>query len=520
MLLESLKAQIYPNWEAVLVDDGSHDPELDSLLAKLGTDKRFEIICRQSNGGISAASNDGLRAAHGPYVAFVDQDDLLTPEALDHVARVLLRYPDTDLVYSDEDKVDERGRRFDHFAKPDYSPHLLLQLMYTCHLSVYRTALVSSLGGLRSSFDGAQDHDLVLRVVERSDRIRHIPRVLYHWRQNRASFPRSLETSGKSLEAGRRAVQAALDRRGIDASVTPAPIGFYVRRVLNSSALVSIVVPIRDKPELLERLIVSMRRYRTYPNHELIIVDNGSKEVRTRELLATLQREHPSARVLRDDGDFNFSRLNNTAVKHAAGEFVLLLNNDTEVIHDDWIEPMLLHALDVHVGAVGAVLLYPNATFQHVGVTVRWPAGPRHRFRGWSATKARNLNHLQAIHLDAEVSAVTAACLMIRKSIYLEIGGMNEKRFAIEYNDVDLCLRVQTHGYKILVTPSTRLLHHESKTRSRHFIPEERAAMQGLWQARWCHDRFLNPNLSSFAENMALAEPWRMPMDGRLPGEI
>jgi GT2 family glycosyltransferase len=278
----------------------------------------------------------------------------------------------------------------------------------------------------------------------------------------------------------------------------------------------SIIIPIRDKVNLLRKLLSSMTQYRTYHNYEILVVDNGSVMPDTLAYLARARREDPLVRVLRIDEPFNFSRLNNIAAWAANGEILVFLNNDTEITHYNWLEPMLVHVMEADVGAVGALLLFPNRTVQHVGVNVTWPRGAVHKFRHWPVRPSRNILHHIAVTFDTDVSAITAACMMIRREVFLSVGGFDESRFAVNFNDVDICIRLRKSGYRIVVTPRARLLHHESVSRRPAVEQGELDCLLECLDPKEPHDAFWNPNLLNFHDDMVLAKPWRMSRDGRL----
>jgi GT2 family glycosyltransferase len=517
-MVSSIQDQVYPHWELVIVD-GSHDNDVKILLKQLTKeDRRIRIIFSEQNQGISGASNIGLHAASGSYIGFVDQDDIVAPEALDHVARVIKRYPDVDIIYSDEDRITNNGIHFNPFFKPDYSPCFLLQIMYLRHLTIYSKIILDKIGDFRADFDGSQDYDLALRASEKANKILHIPRILYHWRYHHDSFSMRVHTRQTTLEAGKQATESALLRRGIKATVKKQLVGYRIQRIVETQPLVSIIIPIRDKPELLNQLLDSMNVYQTYPNHELIIVDNGSKEPETMVLLEQLELERHNMRIIQDAGDFNFSRLVNRGVAVAAGELLLLLNNDIEILHDHWLEPMIAHALEPDVGAVGCLLLYPDKTIQHAGVAIGIEGGAGHCFRHLPSTYAKDMLHEHALLFDREVSAVTAACLLMKKTIYLEVGGLDEIRFKVAFNDVDLCLKVRQHNYRIIQTAATRLIHHESLSRGYELDAKEVYCLKNAWSTETYADPYFNPNLSRGDYHMNLSDiPWLMPKNGDLP---
>ncbi|RKY70747.1 MAG: glycosyltransferase family 2 protein [Candidatus Latescibacterota bacterium] len=518
-MVSSIQDQVYPHWELIIVDDGSHDNDVKILLKQFAKeDRRIRIIFSEQNQGISGASNIGLHAASGSYIGFVDQDDIVAPEALDHVARVIKRYPDVDIIYSDEDRITNNGIRFNPFFKPAYSPCFLLQNMYFCHLTIYSKNILDKIGDLRSDFDGSQDFDLALRASEKADKILHIPRILYHWRYHHDSFSMQVHTRQTALEAGKQATKAALLRRGIKATVKRQQVGYHIQRIVETQPMVSIIIPTKDKPDLLSQLLDSMNVYQTYPNHELIIVNNGSRNPETMVLLEQLKSERNNVRIIQAPGDFNFSRLINSGAAAAEGELLLLLNNGIEIIHDQWLEPMIAHALEPDVGAVGCLLLFPNKTIQHAGVAIGIRGNAEHCFRGFPSTPTSNKLHTYALFFDREVSAVTATCLLMKKSIYFEVGGLDDVSFKVAFNDVDLCLKLRKHNYRIIHTVTTRLIHHESLSKGNELYTQELYNLKKAWSTDSYADPYFNPNLSRGDYHMNLSDtPWRMPKNGDLP---
>jgi GT2 family glycosyltransferase len=455
-----------------------------------GRDPRIKVSFLPRNSGISIASNTALALATGQYVGLLDHDDELAPDALFQVVQLLQTHPEADVIYSDEDKLDSRGRRCDPFFKPDWSPEYLLACMYTCHLSVYRRAVLEAVGGFRPGFEGSQDYDLMLRVTERTQNIFHIPRVLYHWRKHSGSTAASALAKRPSSDAGRRALEEHMQRRGIEAVViNDEPSRYRVRPRLCGTPKISVIIPIKDKVPLLQRCLQSIETKTQYGNYEIIVADNGSVEPPTREYLARLRH-----RVVSVPGPFNFSRINNVAVQHATGDYLLFLNNDTEVISGEWLTAMLEVCQWPEIGIVGAKLLFPNDTVQHAGVllgiggvgvaghcSLYLPAS----HRGYFDSVSRTRNY----------SAVTAACMMIRRSVFEQVGGFYED-LPTAYGDVDLCLRVRNAGYRIVYTPYTKLYHYESSSRGYGIDPHDVAIMKGRWGAALTSDPFYNPNLS------------------------
>ncbi|HEX6509990.1 MAG TPA: glycosyltransferase [Chloroflexota bacterium] len=497
--LDSVRAQYYQRWELCICDDASTDPALRTLLEEYArNDDRVKVHYAERNGGIARASNLALTHATGEFIGFLDHDDELTPDALYEVVAAL-NASEADLIYSDEDKLDQQGRRCDPFFKPAWSPDLLISCMYTSHFSVYRKSILDQIGGLRKGLDGSQDYDLALRFTEHTSRIVHIPRILYHWRQAPGSAATSVGAKTEAAEAAVRSLQAALERRGIDGHVTiEHAAGFYrVERAILAPGKVSIIIPTRDNLSLLRRCIKSIESLTTYPNYEIIVVDNGSQALATLEYLAATPH-----RVIRYDGPFNYSLLNNLAVKEADGEYVLLLNNDTEVLSPGWLHAMVEQAQRPEVGAVGAKLLYPDGRIQHAGVVlgIGGIAGHSHKF----CSGAPGTGYFNFPNVIRDYSAVTAACMMMRRELYLEMGGLNEEALPVSFNDVDLCLRLRKRGYLIVYTPDAMLRHYESATRSMEVDQREVSYMASSWWDVLAQDPYYNPNLTLVSEDFAL----------------
>ncbi|WNG18380.1 glycosyltransferase [Cystobacter fuscus] len=497
--IKSVIQQIYPNWELCLVDDGSTRPHILPLLREYEQrESRIKVI-HQENGGISAASNAGLKLAQGEFVALMDHDDELSPDALYSVVQRLNQTPDEDVLYSDEDKLDARGKRVEPFFKPDWSPELLLSMNYLCHFTVVRKRLLEEVGGFRSAFDGSQDYDLFLRLSERTKRIAHIPKVLYHWRIIPQSAASSLEAKPYAHQAAKKALEEALERRGRPGTVTMAPSGaFSVRYKLEQRPLVSIIIPTKDKVELLRQCVLSIQARSSYTNYELVVVDNNSTEPETFRFFKELPPPH---RVLRDTRPFNWAAINNSAAEQAQGEYLLFLNNDVEVIDPDWLEAMLELAQWPEMGAVGAKLLFPNDTLQHAGVVMGIGGVANHAFKHLGAEQPGYFNLAQVIR---DYSAVTGACMMVRRSVFEELGGFDE-RLRVAFNDIDFCLRLRERGYSVVYTPHAKLYHYESATRGTLHPPEDERFMRERWeQVLKGGDPFYNPNLTLQQEDFGL----------------
>ncbi len=513
----SVRKQLYPHWQLCIADDCSTDPRVRPLLQSLqDTDSRIRVVLRETNGHISVASNSAASLATGSFLALMDQDDLLPEDALFHVARVIDTHPDARLIYSDEDKIDAAGVRFDPYFKSDWNPDLFLSCNMVSHLGVYRKDIFDDLGGFRPEFNGSQDYDLALRFIERlrPEQILHIPRVLYHWRAHAQSTAESGSNKDYAIKAGRAALEDHLKREGIKASVQHVAHGYRVSYALPEPLpLVSLIVPTRNALQLLRQCISSIREKTTYQNYEIIVIDNNSDDPDTLSYLAEMAgKKH--IKVMRDERPFNYSALNNAAVEMASGEFIGLINNDIEVITPDWLEEMVSLAAQPGVGAVGAALWYPNDTLQHGGVVVGMGGVACHAHRCLPRGQA---GYFARAELIQTMSAVTAACLIVRKSSFEEVGGLNETDLAVAFNDVDLCLKLRDAGYRNIWTPYAELYHHESATRGQDDNPEKMRRFQGeidYMKKRWNTDAFADPayspNLTLGAEDFSLAWPPRV----------
>jgi GT2 family glycosyltransferase len=427
-------------------------------------------------------------------VGLLDHDDELTPWALSEVAKLLNRNPNLDFIYSDEDKLEPGGRRSEPFFKPDFSPDLLMSMNYITHFSVFRRELLDKIGGFRKGVEGSQDYDLILRASEDTKNIAHIPKILYHWRKIRGSSSSSTTAKVYAYRAAVKALEEALPRRKQPGKVEMlAPGRYRVRYVVKEKPLVSIIIPTKDKVNLLRRCVESIREKSTYTNYEIIVVDNNSVEKATGAYLEQI-KNYPNTQVLTDNEPFNFSRINNFAASHACGDFLLLLNNDTEVITRDWLEEMLSHAQQQEVGAVGVKLLFPKKNLlQHAGVIVGLGGVAGHAFYG---LPAENPGYMGLATVTRNYAAVTAACMMLRHSVFDEVGGLDEE-LDVAYNDVDLCLKIVEKGYYIVWTPHAVLYHHEWATRGQ-YQPERNIR---YFCAKWHSflekgDPFYNPNLA------------------------
>jgi O-antigen biosynthesis protein len=516
--IDSVQAQLYPYWELCIADDASTDPSVKKVLEEYAkVDSRIKVSYREENGHISAASNTALELATGEFIALLDNDDELTPDALYENALEINRHPDADMIYSDEDKITEQGKRHEPFYKPDWSPDTFLSMMYTCHLGVYRTELIRKIGSFRIGLEGSQDYDLVLRLTEHTKKIYHIPKILYHWRTIELSTAVNPESKNYAFEAGKRALEEALERRGEDGWVEPIkkhPGRYLIHHQPTNQPLISILIPTRDMPQVLGPCLQSVFDKTSYKNFEVIVIDNGSSQRETLALFKMWQQKEPERfRVLRLDIPFNYSVLNNRAVEEANGELVLLLNNDVEVITPTWLEEMAGQAVRSTIGAVGVMLLYPDRTLQHAGVVVGLGGVAGHSHKGFPEHAPGYYGRLLSV---SNYSAVTAACLMIRKTVFQEVNGLEES-LQVAFNDVDFCLKVLSKGYYNVVLPQVKLYHYESKSRGFEDTPEKMKRFMGeinQMKERWgeglLNDPFYNPNLTLFAEDFSLAIPPRV----------
>ena len=498
--IESVLTQTYENWELILIDDHSTDPETLRCLTELAaSDSRIILAKDEKRRGISAASNCGLALAQGEWVGYLDHDDLLEPDALFQNVKWLQDHPDADLIYSDEDKLTEQG--FDSpIFKPDWSPDYFLSCNYVCHFTLIRRELIKQVGGFRSKFDGAQDYDLFLRVIEQTNRIDHIPRVLYHWRRTLTSTADNVQCKPGMLQAGRLALEGHLERKQQAGHVTVdwRTYLYWVKRELTEAKKISIIIPVRDRVDLLAHCIDSLTRKTIYAPYEIIVVDNDSQSEDARAYFS-----HFKHRLLHYSGPFNLSALNNFAVKQTDSPWLLFLSYHTEVLDADWMTTMAEHVQRPEVGAVGPRLLYPDDTVQHAGIVVGVGGIAEYAFRGSPAEVPGVCRQLQATR---NYSAVTGACLLTRRDVFEEVGGFDEECLPVHFNDVDLCLKMRRAGYSIVYTPFARLYHHESRVRSQPVEPLEANPMRERWTQVLERDPYYNPNLSRERADFSLGD--------------
>jgi glycosyltransferase involved in cell wall biosynthesis/predicted SAM-dependent methyltransferase len=521
--IESVRGQIYPNWELCIADDASPDPAIRPILERYAReDERIKVVFREQNGHISAASNSALALATGEWVALLDHDDVLPEHALYWVADAINSQPNARLIYSDEDKLDENGARFQPYFKCDWNIDLFYAQNMFSHLGVYQNKLLREVGGFRTGFEGSQDYDLALRCIEKVSfqEIHHIPRVLYHWRAHLDSTAMAKQAKPYCQSAGEKALNEHFLRWHIDADVEPTKLGARrVRyRLPKTVPMVSLVIPTRNGLCLLKQCIESIIKKTSYPNYEILIVDNGSDDPEILDYFNEI-KSYSNIRILADSRPFNYSELNNAAVKEAKGEIIGLINNDIEVISPDWLSEMVGISIQPKVGAVGAKLWYPNDTIQHGGVLLGIGGIANHAHHKLDKFSA---GYFGRAVLSQSFSAVTAACLIIKKSIYVEVGGLNQKDLPVAFNDVDFCLRLRDAGYRNVWTPYAELYHHESASRGKEDTPAKQARavaeanyMMKAWGNCIFNDPAYSPNLTlDYYNDFSLAWPPRIELLG------
>lgn len=512
-MIRSVTEQTYGGWELLLVDgsDGEHAYVGEICREAAEKDPRIRYEKLEKNAGISGNTNKCIRRAKGEYLAILDHDDELHPSALYEVMKVICE-TGVEMIYTDEDTFSETPEdAYNPHFKPDFAPDNLRANNYICHLTVFRKDLLEKAGGgFRSEYDGSQDHDLFLRLSEQAEKIAHIPRILYYWRAHRMSVAEDVGAKPYVTEAGKKAAAAQLERLGLKGEVTdgPVPSMYRIRYEIEGTPLVSILIPNKDHREDLARCIGSIRKKTTWPKWEIVIIENNSEEEETFRFYEELEKDE-RIRVIRREGAFNYSAVNNAGFRAAKGEQILLLNNDTEVISPDWIQEMLMYTQRKDVGAAGAKLYYPDGTIQHggIGLGIKMLAG--HWYRG---EDGKSPGYFGRLTYAQNVSAVTAACMMIPRKVYEEMQGLDET-FSVVFNDVDLCLRIREAGYLIVWTPWAELTHYESKSRGqdedtpekKKFFLEETNKFQRKWnKALTQGDPYYNPNLTRDKEDFSL----------------
>lgn len=511
-LLESVRRQSYENWQLCLADGSPDDKAKEFIEKHYGREKRIVYRKLEENGGISTNTNEAVALAAGEYLMLCDHDDTLEPDALYEIVKAI-NDTGADVLYTDEDKVSMDGQHyFDPNFKPDFNLFRLRENNYICHIFVVKKSLTDETGLLRSEFDGAQDFDFILRCCEKAQKITHIPKVLYHWRCHMDSTAADPSSKAYAYEAGRKAVREHYQRLGIDAKVemTERP-GWYRSHVkVQGNPLISVIIPNKDHTDDLELCLFSMTRKSTYRNYEILIVENNSEKEETFEYYKKLPDRYPKARVLTWEKEFNYSAINNFAAKEAKGEYLLFLNNDVEILTPDWMEEMLQNCQQENVAAVGAKLYYPDDTIQHAGVVLGLGGIAGHIMCRASREDPGYFGRMISVQ---EISAVTAACMMVKKSDFDAVGGLDET-FQVAFNDIDLCMKFRAAGKKIIFTPYAELYHYESKSRGLEDTPEKQFRFDKevkRFQEKWAQqlemgDPYYSPNLSVTEGDCSLRE--------------
>lgn len=509
-MINSVLNQTYSNWQLCLADGSDDDHAYVGKYVQSLGDTRICYKKLDENKGISDNTNECIKMATGNYIALFDHDDLLHPSALFKMAKAISE-EDADFIYTDE--VTFVGKTSDitiYNYKPDYSPDTLRSYNYICHFTAFSKELLDKVGGFNREYDGSQDYDLILRLTEKAQRVIHIPEVLYFWRSHKASVASDVSAKPYVVDSAKRALGAHLERLGLSGRVEDAvmPTTYKIQYDIIGEPLISIIIPNKDHIDDLEKCLSSVYEKSTYKNFEVIVVENNSTESETFEYYDVAKEKYNNLNVITWEKGFNYSAINNFAIKQANGEYVLLLNNDIEVITSDWIEQMLMLAQREDVGAVGAKLYYDDDTIQHAGVIVGLGgvAGHSHKY-----FDRDNPGFMARAVIAQNLSACTAACLMVRKNVYDQVGGLDEQ-YAVAFNDIDFCMKIRKAGYLIVFTPFAEFYHYESKSRGDEDTPEKRARFnsevfrfQDKWEAELKKgDPYYNPNLTLDSENFSL----------------
>ncbi|MEE0956353.1 MAG: glycosyltransferase family 2 protein [Eubacterium sp.] len=504
-LLASVEGQTYANWELCLADGSTNDKVKEYLEQNvLRGEPRIHYRRLEKNLGIAGNTNAAIEMASGDYIALCDHDDFIEPDALFEIAKAISEKPETDVLYTDEDLCTGNGKEFmlPRF-KPDFNPDFLACLNYICHMFVVRKKLLDEIGGIQTGYDGAQDWDLILRCTEKTNNIVHIPRILYHWRAYQGSTAGNEDSKTYAIEAGQKAVSDHFKRIGVEADLEYTDIFVMFRPHLKvlGNPKVSILIPNKDHIDILKTCVDSIIEKSTYKNYEIILIENNSTEDETFAYYKELTETYDFVRTVTWKSEFNYSAINNFGAGHASGDYLVLLNNDTEVITPDWMEQMLGYCQRPDTGIVGAKLLYPDNTVQHCGVVIGIGGFAGHVNTLEKSSDVGFFGRLQAVQ---DVSCVTAACLMVRKNVFDEVGGLDGVAFKVALNDVDFCLRVREKGYLVVCNPGVQFYHYESKTRGSDETPENKIRFKGeiaRFRERWKKilaegDPYYNPNLT------------------------
>jgi len=498
--LDSILAQKYDNYEICIVDDASTEKDTLDTLKEYENNEKINIKHRKKNGHISRATNDALAMAKGEYVALMDNDDVIAEDALYEVVKVLNQDRKIDMIYTDEDKIDLDGKRCDPNFKSDWAPDSFLSSNYISHLGVLRKKIIDDIGGFRVGYEGAQDYDLYLRFTEKTNRIYHIPKILYHWRKIPGSTSMEINEKDYALRRGQQALEDALKRRKIKGEVKLAnncPY-YYIEYEVTKQPEVSIIIPTRDMAKMTRKCLESVYKKTTYKNYKVILVNNNSEKNETFELFNEYKNKYDNFKIVDANFEFNYAKINNLAVQETKSEYIVLLNNDVEIITPNWLEIMLGYAEQKHIGAVGVKLLYSDDTVQHAGVVLGLGVAA-HTFVGMLKDEVVWGGRLSVPY---NYSAVTAACLMVNRKKWNEVGGLEED-LKVAYNDIDFCLKLLEKGYYNVMLPMVELYHYESKSRGKDDTLEKRRRfereqdyMKRKWKKRIEDDEFYNPNFT------------------------
>ena len=511
-MIESVQAQTYKNWELCLADGSDKEHSFVGEICKkyADGDRRIKYEKLERNLGISENTNACIRMATGEYIALFDHDDLLHPSALYEVMRAICEHG-ADFIYTDENTFSEEPRdAYNPHFKPDFSPDTLRSYNYICHLSAFSRELLDSVGYFRSEYDGSQDYDLILRLTEKAKKVFHIRKILYYWRAHKNSVAQDVGAKPYTVTAAKKALAAHLERCGLKGEVldSSVPTTYHIKYEIDGNPLISVIIPNKDHTDDLDICLKSLYEKSSYKNFEVIIVENNSTEKETFEYYEAIAQKHGNVKIVKWEGNFNYSAINNFGVNYAKGEFILLLNNDVEIINGSCLEEMLMFAQRKDVGAVGAKLYYSDDTVQHAGVILGLggTAGHAHKHFGRS-----HPGYMARASIAQNLSACTAACLMMRRDVFDEVGGLDES-FEVAFNDVDLCMKIRKKGYLVVFTPYAELYHYESKSRGNDSTPEKLERFRGeidrfkeKWQKQLDDgDPYYNPNLTLTTDDFSL----------------
>lgn len=511
-MIESVEAQTYKNWELCLADGSDSEHSFVGEICKkyAGKDERIKYEKLEKNLGISENTNACIRMATGEYIALFDHDDLLHPSALYEVMRAICEHG-ADFIYTDENTFSEEPRdAYNPHFKPDFSPDTLRSYNYICHLSAFSRELLDSVGYFRSEYDGSQDYDLILRLTEKAKNVFHIRKILYYWRAHKNSVAQDVGAKPYTVTAAKKALAAHLERCGLKGEVldSSVPTTYHIKYEIDGNPLISVIIPNKDHTDDLDICLKSLYEKSSYKNFEVIIVENNSTEKETFEYYEAIAQKHGNIKIVKWEGNFNYSAINNFGVNYAKGEFILLLNNDVEIINGSCLEEMLMFAQRKDVGAVGAKLYYSDDTVQHAGVILGLggTAGHAHKHFGRS-----HPGYMARASIAQNLSACTAACLMMRRDVFDEVGGLDES-LEVAFNDVDLCMKIRKKGYLVVFTPYAELYHYESKSRGNDSTPEKLERFRGeidRFKEKWKKqlddgDPYYNPNLTLTRDDFSL----------------